>query len=36
MTSREGPLARPEGEKRAKPGTKGEGELFLHCCTVEG
>lgn len=28
MTPRKGALARPEGKKRAKPGTKGEGDYF--------
>src|SRR5450759_313335 len=28
MTPRERALAQPEGRKRAKPGTKGEGEYF--------
>jgi hypothetical protein len=28
MTPRKGTLARPEGKKRAKPGTKGEGDYF--------
>jgi hypothetical protein len=28
MTSREHALAQPEGRKRAKPGTKGEGDYF--------
>ncbi|MFA5836307.1 MAG: hypothetical protein WC837_05050 [Bellilinea sp.] len=28
MTSRERALAQPEGRKRAKPGTKGEGDYF--------
>jgi len=28
MTPREHALAQPEGRKRAKPGTKGEGDYF--------
>jgi len=28
MTPQKGALARPEGKKRAKPGTKGEGDYF--------
>jgi hypothetical protein len=28
MTPRKGAFARPEGKKRAKPGTKGEGDYF--------
>ena len=28
MTPRKGALARPDGKKRAKPGTKGEGDYF--------
>ena len=32
MTPRERALAQPEGRKRAKPGTTGEGEYFRSSC----